>query len=151
MSQHTFIFTPGLWIGEGKITFSASPEHLRFFTKWQCNPLKNGLIDCRQIVEMQDRAENVANAFTFSEISPTGFKAKLVSDMIGAEHGKGIIDQKTIAWEFRGNPDFEGFEVYELQENGDYMLHAEYTSSEHFRTIIEGRLWKKTAQEPLPF
>jgi len=31
---HLFILEPGLWLGEGKISFSASPEFLRFYTKW---------------------------------------------------------------------------------------------------------------------
>jgi hypothetical protein len=38
---------------------------------------------------------------------------------------------------------FEGFEVYEQQENGDYFLHAEYGSPDQFRTIIEGLIWRK--------
>jgi hypothetical protein len=66
--------------------------------------------------------------------------------MLGSVQGKGIIDAKTIAWEFRGHPDFEGFEVYELQENGDFMLHAEYSSLDQIRTIIDGRIWKKATK-----
>jgi hypothetical protein len=58
-----------------------------------------------------------------------------------------VIDAKTIAWEFRNNEEFQGFEVYELQENGDYMLHAEYSTSEDFRTIIDGRVWQKAPKD----
>jgi hypothetical protein len=40
---------------------------------------------------------------------------------------------------------FEGFEVYEKQENGDYFLHGEYGEPHLFRTIVEGLIWcKKT-------
>lgn len=144
MTTHEFIFQPGNWIGEGKITFSASPERLRFYTKWIIEPMESGLILCRQQVEMEGREENLHNNFEISHLQPLQFSIKLNSELMGALEGKGLIDSKTIAWEFRGEQDFEGFEVYELQENGDYMLHAEYMSTEQFRTIVDGRIWKKS-------
>lgn len=141
--SHEFIFLPGNWIGEGKITFSASPERLRFYTKWFVEEKESGQISCQQHVEMEGRDANVINRFTFSSILPESFSIELSSDLMGTLNGKGLIDSKTIAWEFR-SPDFEGFEVYELQDNGDYMLHAEYISTEQFRTIIDGRIWPKS-------
>jgi hypothetical protein len=47
-----------------------------------------------------------------------------------------------IAWEFRENDlNFEGFETYHLQEDGSYTMHAEYVTSDQFRTQIDGKLW----------
>jgi hypothetical protein len=146
MAKHDFIFSPGHWIGEGRITFSASPDRLRFYTKWLIEEDKDNSIHCLQYVEMDTGEERISNKFAFSNILPRSFDVELSSEMIGSVHGKGIIDEKTIAWEFRGHPDFEGFEVYELQDNGDYMMHAEYALPGQFRTIIDGRIWKKSTK-----
>jgi len=140
---HEFIFKKGIWIGEGKITFSVSPDHLHFYTKWMIDPMVTTVIRSQQLVEMEGRAENLFNQFNFSHITEKDFQIQLSSELLGSVTGKGIVDKRTIAWEFRGYPDFEGFEVYELEDNGDYMLHAEYSSTEQFRTIIDGRIWKK--------
>jgi hypothetical protein len=70
---------------------------------------------------------------------------ELENELLGKVKGAGVIDEKTIAWEFHGTGGLEGFEVYELQDNGDYMMHAEYSSPDQFRTIIDGRIWKKNA------
>lgn len=142
MATHEFILSPGNWIGEGRITFSASPERLRFYTKWFIEKIESGLVRCQQYVEMEGRDHNLTNSFTFSQFLKDSFVVELSSDLMGTLQGKGLIDAKTIAWEFR-SPDFEGFEVYELVDNGDYMLHAEYVSTEQFRTIVDGRIWKK--------
>lgn len=144
MQQHDFIFNPGNWIGEGRITFSASPEHVRFYTKWQIEQTANGLIQSQQLVEMEGSNEKMENFFQFSNVLPASFEVELTNDLLGTIRGKGVIEAKTIAWEFRSHANFEGFEVYELQENGDYMLHAEYASPDQFRTIIDGRIWKKS-------
>lgn len=144
MGTHEFIFSPGQWIGEGRVTFSSSPDHLRFYTKWTIDKEETGKIRCQQQVEMEGGEERVFNSFTFSNIEASSFILELSNELLGSVKGKGVIDPKTIAWEFRGNPEFEGFEVYELQENGDYMLHAEYASTGQFRTIIDGRIWKKS-------
>lgn len=139
--HHLFIFQPGRWIGSGKISFSASPEQIRFYTSWELDNLQEGMICARQRVEM-DASEEVSNRFTFYDISAEKFKLSLESELIGMINGHGIIDKTTIAWEFRGGGGIEGFEVYELQDSGDYLLHAEY-SSDLFRTIIDGRIWRK--------
>lgn len=142
MAKHEFIFSPGQWIGEGRVTFSASPDHLRFYTKWLIDKAENGNIRCQQHVEMEGGEDRVFNTFVFSNVLSSSFVLELMNELLGSVKGKGVIDEKTIAWEFRGG-EFEGFEVYELQENGDYMLHAEYASTDQFRTIIDGRIWKK--------
>lgn len=144
MLHHEFIFMPGRWVGGGKITFSVSPELVRFYTSWTIEEQKGHAIHVLQRVEMQSLEEVVNNKFVVYDLEDKKFKIDLENDLIGNANGTGIIDEKTIAWEFRGNTGVEGFEVYELQDNGDYMLHAEYSSAEQFRTIIDGRIWKKS-------
>ena len=146
MESHLFLFEAGQWIGEGRVKFSASPEQIKFYTKWTIPAAtgdENPIIRCTQQVEMQGSSEQVVNNFQLSNISNGSFAIQIENDLVGKVQGKGVTDAKTIAWEFRGHPGFEGFEVYELTDNGDYMLHAEYSSPDQFRTIIDGRIWKK--------
>ena len=142
--QHHFLFSPGQWIGEGRITFSSTADHFRFYTKWIIEPLQEEKVTARQQIEIEGGGEHSVNQLIFSNILKGSFKVDLIQALTEVFHGKGMMDDKTIAWEFRGSPDFEGFEVYELQDNGDYMLHAEYLSGAQFRTLIDGRIWKKT-------
>lgn len=142
--KHGFIFTPGIWIGEGKISFSTSPENIHFYTKWTNEYDENKGYICEQQVELQGIDDSVFNRLVFSDLTPESFVVTLENDLVGKVTGKGVIDLRTIAWEYRLGPDFEGFEVYELQDNGDYMLHAEYSSPDQYRTIINGRVWKKS-------
>jgi hypothetical protein len=142
--QHEFIFQPGQWVGEGRISFSSSPEHLHFYTKWSVLPLAGKEISCEQRVETQGSDNLVLNDFRIFDATPSAFLIELKNEHVGQVVGQGVIDAKTIAWEFRGNHLIEGFEVYELQDNGDYMVHAEYSSTDQFRTIIDGRIWKKS-------
>lgn len=144
MAQHAFILSPGKWVGEGKISFSASSENLRFYTRWLIGDADKGSITCSQEVEMPGNEPNMINNFVFSNVTTSSFAVELENDVLGKVKGTGIIDQKTVAWEFHGGGGLEGFEVYELQDNGDYMLHAEYASPDQFRTIIDGRIWLKT-------
>lgn len=143
MFQKDFIFTPSLWLGEGKISFSASPEFLKFYTKWEIKEAASNMMIATQTVEMQGIKEHVINVFTFKDIFSNTFTVHLENDFVGFVNGKGIRDEQTIAWEFRNQTNLEGFEVYEKQENGDYFLHAEYGSSDQFGTTIEGLIWRK--------
>lgn len=147
IEKHVFIFSPGRWIGEGKITFSASMDHLRFYTSWQIGDVtdENKIIPCYQRVEMQGADSAMENAFFVELLDADKFKIQLENELLGSVEGSGLIDSSTIAWEFRHHSNIEGFEVYELQENGDYMFHAEYASPDQFRTIIDGRIWKKSS------
>ncbi|MCE5316187.1 MAG: hypothetical protein LLG04_02335 [Parachlamydia sp.] len=142
--MHAFILSPGKWVGEGKISFSASAEHLHFYTRWLIGEADTGSITCSQEVEMPGNETKMFNHFVFSNVTAASFAVELENDILGKVQGKGIIDAKTLAWEFHGGEGLEGFEVYELQDNGDYMLHAEYASPDQFRTVIDGRIWKKT-------
>lgn len=143
-SHHLFLLLPGFWVGEGEVAFSASPETVHYFTKWEIHPPSEGKIRCVQTVEMQGIKEHVTNKFTLSSVNREGFTILLENDMLDKIIGKGLIDPKKIAWEFRDHESFEGFEVYDLQENGEYLMHAEYASPDQFRTIINGRIWKKS-------
>lgn len=147
MATKDFIFTPGTWIGEGKISFSASPEFIKFYTKWEISQADLNQLKATQTVEMQGVEEHVINVFTFYDITATSFAVQLENNVVGSILGTGLIASNVIAWEFRGSPTtFEGFEVYERQENGDFSLHAEYSSTDQFRTLIEGLIWKKSSK-----
>lgn len=141
--QHAFILTPGEWLGEGKITFSASPDVLTFHTKWVVPDTSDALIHCAQLVEVVGGGDPMNNSLILSEVTSTDFKVILSNELVKEIQGTGVIDSDRIAWEFRGQPGFEGFEVYELQDSGEYLMHAEYMADEQYRTHIDGRIWKK--------
>ncbi len=144
--QQPFLFSSGIWIGEGKITFTASPEVLSFFTRWETKPGgREGELLCTQNVEMQGVDDKVINRFRVFDITPRSFAIELENDLVGLVRGKGVIAPNEIAWEFRGHPSFEGFEVYRAKENGDYSVHAEFASPDQFRTVINGRVWRKAS------
>lgn len=147
MPTHAFIFEPGTWIGEGKVAFSASPEEIKFYTRWSVDKLKKGSITCSQEVELHGIDEKVNNAFELKEIEAHSFLMILENELIGEAQGKGVISEETIAWEVKGPDNFQGYEVYERQVDGEYLFHAEYTSDDQYRTIINGRIWKKS-EEP---
>jgi hypothetical protein len=143
--MHSFIFEDGLWIGEGKITFSASPDHIRFYTRWtRVNEIDPDSHKWLQEIEMQGTDERVGNTLHFMPLTDKTFSLSLSNDIVGKAIGKGVIDAGKIAWELKNPDTFQGFEVYELQENGDYQVHAEYAAADNFRTIIDGRIWKKS-------
>lgn len=141
--KHAFMLEPGSWIGEGSVTFSASTKQLFFITKWRVynddEPESEGIV-CEQLVQTEGNDEPVHNTFQVHEVSPTRFAIALENEAVGQVLGRGIIDDKTIAWEFQDNPHFQGYEVYELQEDGEYSFHAEYASDDSFRTIVDGRI-----------
>lgn len=143
MSTHAFILTPGFWNGQGKVSFSTSPDVIHFFTQWEVQALEGGVIRATQKVEMQGAEETLVNAFRFSQLTPTTFVVELNNELLGTVHGTGIIDETQFGWEFRGHPTFEGFEVYRKDEKADYHIHAEYASPDQYRTIIDGRLWRR--------
>jgi hypothetical protein len=143
--SHQFIFSPGIWIGEGRILFSSSPESVRFYMRWTVEPQEKGRIIAKQQIEIHGVQDNILNTFTFSSLSDDKFNVQLENDLVGAIKGHGVLDAKSIGWEFRSHPTFEGFETCCLEENGDYMIHAEYASASAHRTVIDGRVWKKAS------
>lgn len=141
--SHLFIFKPGIWIGEGTISFSMSPTKVKFFTRWEVVDLGEKGSQCRQAVELQGVDEHVINQYSFTKPEELEFEVVLENELVEKVKGHGFIENNKIAWEFREGGAFEGFEVYELGENGLYHMHAEYASSDQFRTVIDGQIWKK--------
>lgn len=143
--KHAFIFEPGVWLGEGKVKLSISDEELKFFTKWEVKKEnKTSKIPCAQSIEIVGLAEKMSNQFSFYQLGDKNFKIKLENQNIGEVIGEGIIKKDLIAWEFRVKEvGFEGFEFYKLQEDGSYFMHAEYCTQDDFRSVIQGKIWKK--------
>ncbi|PCI92921.1 hypothetical protein COB11_06260 [Candidatus Aerophobetes bacterium] len=145
--NHHFIFQPGIWLGEGKVKLSISDEELRFFTRWNVKKEKKAVkIPGFQEIEIKGIPEKMCNYFSFYNFGDHDFKVKLENQNIGEVIGEGIIRKDTIAWEFRLNDiGFEGFEFYKLQEDGSYFMHAEYVTQDEYRTVIQGKIWKKSS------
>jgi hypothetical protein len=88
------------------------------------------------------------NELLFFDFTPKGFSVEMDNVNIGKVLGTGIFDEKMIGWEFRDNDlNFEGYETYTLQVDGSYHVHAEYVTSDQFRTQIEGKIWKPSHPE----
>jgi len=145
--KHPFILQPGVWLGEGRISFTESPEELRFYTRWTVSGKEEGVVSCVQEIEVEGVSDPMQNNFSFCDILPDSFLVRLENSVLGTVDGEGIIDSHLISWEFRQGMDagFEGFEIYEVQSDETYKMHAEYASAEQFRTAINGRLWLQTA------
>jgi len=143
METHHFIFRPGLWIGEGKLSFNISPEELRFYTRWTISSEREGAIHAFQQVEMESAPEQVKNNFRFSKFTEKTFFVELENESMGIIQGTGVIDTNKMGWEFHLEG-FEGFEMYSLiPEKEEFALHAEYSPGSQLRTIIRGRIWQK--------
>ena len=101
-----------------------------------------GKIQGVQEIQINGISENMRNELTFYDFSSNGFSVEMENLNIGKVIGKGIIDDKMIAWEFRESElNFEGFETYTLQEDGSYKVHSEYVTTDQFRTEINGKIW----------
>lgn len=150
MFEHQFIFNPGEWLGHGKIYFSTSSEIIPFYTKWDVGILKNDVINCIQRVEKQGVDEAIVSILQFSKISESTFEVMLENEISGLIRGSGTVNAKTIAWEFKERAQYEdtegflGNEIYMLETDGGYSLHAEYFTDPQYRTFIKGQLWKKS-------
>lgn len=142
MGAHRFLWEPGNWTGEGEITFSEASDRLRFSTRWTVKSEDAGVIAASQKIEVEGVSEKMENDFVFADFNDQKFAVELDNQLLGCIYGSGLVDGKVIAWEFRADDQqgVEGFEIYELQEDGSYSMRAEYVSSDQFRTIIEGKL-----------
>jgi hypothetical protein len=144
MSTHSFILTPSQWLGEGKIVLNMVEEELAFFTRWNVSDKDPaGLIECVQEIQVKGLSDIMMNQFIFTNVSQNSFTIELENQALGKIVGTGVINDKVIGWEFR-MPElgFEGFEFYEKQPDNSYMMHAEYSTSDQFRTLIKGRVWQ---------
>lgn len=148
MSHHSFLFHPKKWLGEGKINLSMVEEELDFFTRWNMGALDaEGKIPAFQEVQIKGMNDIMHNQFVITDLSATQFTIELANAALGTIVGKGIIKENLVAWEFRENEiGFEGFEFYERQPDGSYLMRAEYATPDQYRTIIRGKIWEKLAK-----
>lgn len=145
--EHPFLFSPKKWLGEGKIQLSVSDEELDFYTRWSLGGLDpEGQIPATQEVQIKGVSDIMQNQFTITELVGNRFNIELENAALGKIEGKGIIKDNTIAWEFRNSEiGFEGFEFYEKQADGSYLMRAEYATPDQYRTVIRGKIWEKQA------
>lgn len=137
-----FILTPGIWLGEGKITLSTSPEELRFYTKWEIEQATPTSLKALQLVEIEGVKGQLINRFYIDEITADAFVIWLENEHIPLIQGAGSLTPTFLSWNFLAEDRLVGKESYQQQPNGDYLLTAEYVSASH-RTTISGHLWKK--------
>ncbi len=145
MKQQLFLLQSGIWLGEGKICLTSSDEELKFYTRWTVPPIdSSGMLECVQDIEISGISDKMRNVFSLSEIGEKKFHIELENQTLGRIVGKGIIKENTIGWELRNlELGFEGFEFYNRESDDSYFMRAEYATSEDYRTIIQGRIWKK--------
>jgi len=147
--KHFFILEPKPWIGEGVITLNMVEEKLNFFTKWNVTETDfAGKIQSVQELQISGISENMRNELIFFDFTENKFLVEMENLNIGKVVGKGVFDDKMLAWEFRENDlNFEGYETYHLQKDGTYLVHAEYVTSDQFRTQIDGKIWQPLAKD----
>lgn len=150
--NHTFIFSPGNWAGEGKILLNMVEEELVFNTNWNVQARDfSGKVECMQDIQVQGLSENMRNALLFSDFQANTFAVEMENQNVGKIVGTGVYDNKMIGWEFRNNGmNFEGFETYHLQEDGSYLMRGEYVTSDQFRTQIEARIYPSQEEDSPP-
>lgn len=143
MQPHTFLFKPGIWLGEGTIQLNLSREPLSFHTRWEVADQKGKNTPCTQVVEVGGLSEKMHNTFQIEIEEGGALKVHLANETIGEVMGQGVFDERLIAWEYgRSNSgDFEGYEVFEAQEDGSYKFHSEFMSQDQLRSNIAGRIW----------
>ncbi len=144
---HQFLLTSSSWLGQGKIQLNMVAEELAFFTRWNTeNADGSGRIECLQEIQVKGLSDIMHNEFLIYNVTIGGeFSIDLENQALGKITGTGLINEKIIAWEFRVEEiGFEGFELYEKQDESNYLMRAEYATNDQFRTLIQGRLWKQT-------
>ena len=149
MNKHLFIFTPSVWLGEGKIQLNMVEEELPFYTKWNITQKDlDGKIECVQQIQVKGLSEMMHNKLLFSDFAQGNFLIELDNPSIGKVTGKGLITDQMIAWEFRAAQiGFEGFEAYEKQPDDSYLMHAEYATADQLRTVIKGKVWQESSSK----
>ena len=150
--MHSFIFKPGQWLGEGKIILNMMDEAMPFYTKWNVPFIDGGgILECTQEIQIAGLSELMMNEFSLYDIGSGDFLIELENQSLGKVVGSGLIGKETIAWEFRLNHlGFEGFEFYQKIDENTYKVHAEYATTDEFRTIIHGKIWLSTLSSSSP-
>lgn len=146
MALHQFLLTPSSWLGQGKIQLNMVSEELAFFTRWNAGASDgDGRIECLQEIQVKGLSDIMHNQFFIYNLANGEFSIELENQALGKIAGKGLINDKVIAWEFRVEEiGFEGFELYEKQDEKNYLMRAEYATTDQFRTLIQGRIWQQT-------
>lgn len=146
MTQHQFLLNPCSWLGQGKIQLNMVSEELGFFTRWNVNPIDgDGRIQCIQEIQVKGLSDVMHNEFLIYNLNGGEFTIDLENQALGRIVGKGLINDKVIAWEFRIEEiGFDGFELYEKQDEKNYLMRAEYATNDQFRTLIQGKVWQQT-------
>jgi septin family protein len=67
--QHPFIFTPGMWEGEGTITFGMAENILDFKMNRTVLPLEDEKVYFSQIIDIDGFADKMRNNFCISTIT----------------------------------------------------------------------------------
>ena len=149
MFNHLFLLSPGSWLGQGHIQLNMVAEELAFVTKWNIGqPDSDGRIECIQEIQIKGLSDIMHNQFNIFDLNCGEFQIQLENDALGKIDGKGLINEKVIAWEFRiDEMGFEGFELYEKQDEQNYLMRAEYATADQLRTLIQGKLWKQMPQK----
>jgi len=149
MLTHKFLFNTGCWIGEGKISLTDIEENLVFFTRWRSNHPDPDFIefDSSQEIQIAGHSDIMYNQFFFTGFDKKHFEVEIENEAFGRVYGEGLVDDNFIGWEFRDNAvGFDGYEYYELQDDGTYKMRAEYATGEDFKTSIDGKIWKQLAK-----
>lgn len=143
MIEHRFLLQQGIWQGDGKICFSMAEDELDFTMHWTILPLEQEQIFFNQLIDIPTLGQTMKNSFTLSELAGDRFTIQLENQIIGKVVGKGVIDFELIAWEFREPKQaFEGYEVYELQEDQSYKMRGEFSGGDGMRTYVSGSISK---------
>lgn len=140
MYRH-FLFESGDWLGTGQVSFTISPDLLYFRTKWRISQPDDEAFHCTQTVEIIG-GDRMVNIFIVKPADLGNFEIILQNELLGVFSGKGVAEEKLVAWEFRQEGTFEGYEVYERLQPEEYAMHAEYLSADGARTMIRGKIWK---------
>jgi hypothetical protein len=142
-----FIFTPGFWIGEGMMELSNVEEKIPFIIKWMIPTFKpeDPYLELLQQIQIKGHTDSLNNNFVLKDFQKHHFSIILENDNIGQIAGHGQIKNNWIGWEFKQNLlGFDGFEYYQHQGDGHYIMEAEYSTSDDLRTVMRGKLWKHT-------
>ena len=145
MKHHPFLFTPATWLGQGTIQLNMASEELIFFTRWTVNNMDtDGRIVCLQEIQVKGLAEVMHNDFILFNLTGPEFFIDLENEALGRVSGKGLVDEKKLAWEIRVEEiGFAGFELYAKIDDKNYTMRAEYSTNDQFLTLIQGKLWQK--------
>ncbi|MBB64242.1 MAG: hypothetical protein CMO81_04190 [Waddliaceae bacterium] len=144
---HTFLLEPGVWQGNGTLLFKGTPEKWPIFIRWEIHKGAPLLIDALLTIDISSLS--TVHHYRYKIIpgeDEKKFQIRLQNEVIGNLEGKGIIDQKYIAWDFHDPKlPYEGLERYLLLENGGYRIASEFCSTDQTRLQITGEIHQKTA------